>query len=587
MLVKITLKSKNQYPLTGVIIKSESPFEWLKALNALKFNLSNAVYALPGATANSIWGCLAIYNNEINKDQVYNHELCQRVSPLLYIPEMADISPKLSALEIEKLIGIEPHLYHPEIGLVQLSNPVKWNEMIPSPTKKLLIQSITEESVFIPQAIEGYFKQPMSLDEIEEKMTSPVTPEKLESKPLSLVEKMKLKAYKTILGSKGDATKDNSNAEGSTDGAGGKLMDGLFSALSSAFPNAENWMDGMAQDLEDLEKRNQNEVDKLLDLLKNNPEEALKYAIPLDQEGSMRGDGEGLFNMSKMWGDLSIFGTQRGGNGGGGSMTNMDHYVKLNQQYQASAKELLEQGKYEKAAFIYLKLLKDNHKAADALEKGKLYEQAAFIYLKYIKDKKKAAECYEKGLFYNEAIDLYLETKSYEKAGDLLATTNRFEEAKDQYSLLIEEYKSKQQYIKASLVYKYKLLDAEGGQSILLEGWKSMKDPSNCLQNYFNNIADEDECLAQIKYVQEEHTSKLNNLIYVHVLSKQFAKRENISSQIKHIAYEVISENAISHPAIIVELNHFNLDDKEIRYDVSNYQRARRDISNALNKIKR
>lgn len=63
----------------------------------------------------------------------------------------------------------------------------------------------------------------------------------------------------------------------------------------------------MQQDYEDLERRNQKLVDKFLDLLRNNPAEALKYAIPLDENGSVRGGNNSSFTLSRRWFDFLYF----------------------------------------------------------------------------------------------------------------------------------------------------------------------------------------------------------------------------------------------------------------------------------------
>jgi hypothetical protein len=64
------------------------------------------------------------------------------------------------------------------------------------------------------------------------------------------------------------------------------------------------WVNGLQQDFEELERRNQKHLDRLMKLFKNNPLEALKYKIPLDNEGYQEGR-MGQLTLSKRWMDFS------------------------------------------------------------------------------------------------------------------------------------------------------------------------------------------------------------------------------------------------------------------------------------------
>src|ERR1700761_8084029 len=84
-------------------------------------------------------------------------------------------------------------------------------------------------------------------------------------------------------------------------GWGEKIKLGLLKLLfgsSDKIKASENRIiQSLQEKLEDLERRNQSEVEKLMELFKNNPDEALKYAIPLDGEGTTRGGNMARFEM--------------------------------------------------------------------------------------------------------------------------------------------------------------------------------------------------------------------------------------------------------------------------------------------------
>lgn len=114
---------------------------------------------------------------------------------------------------------------------------------------------------------------------------------------------------------------------------------------------------------------------------------------------------------------------------------------------------------YEKAAFIYLKLLKDYHAAASCLKQGKMYEKAAHVDLKFLKNDVASAECFEDGRIYDRAIELYEKSEKFEKAGYLYLELGDRVSADRSFNIVIANYLSKSKYIKASLVSKIKLRD--------------------------------------------------------------------------------------------------------------------------------
>lgn len=94
----------------------------------------------------------------------------------------------------------------------------------------------------------------------------------LDNKPLTLPEQTKL-LYQGLLGKPGT-------------GKPSLLLTGLDKIRGAITNKTDNWIETLQTNRDDLESRNQAQLEKLLDLLKNNPAEALKYAIPLDEGGT-------------------------------------------------------------------------------------------------------------------------------------------------------------------------------------------------------------------------------------------------------------------------------------------------------------
>ena len=70
MKLKIKPYHCNNHPVMGVLVKGENPCDWMMEIQRMKLSLEAiTVYAIPGLTANSVWGCfLALKNNQNELD---------------------------------------------------------------------------------------------------------------------------------------------------------------------------------------------------------------------------------------------------------------------------------------------------------------------------------------------------------------------------------------------------------------------------------------------------------------------------------------------------------------------------------------
>jgi tetratricopeptide (TPR) repeat protein len=307
----------------------------------------------------------------------------------------------------------------------------------------------------------------------------------------------------------------------------------------------------------------------LMEMLRNNPEEALKYAIPLDKDGVSRGGGNdaGSLGLDKLWKDFDLFRNSSGGGGGSGGSIESNLFFKLMEQYRKTAEELIKKGEFKKAAFVYLKLLKNHTLAAQTLEKGFLFAEAAAIYLKFLNNKAKAAECYEKANMIGKAIELYKELENWEKVGDLYKQLNMLEEARKFYDMVIENYVKAAQYVKASLVYRYKIGDSTLSQDLLKRGWLEGKDAYNCLNNYFVNFEDIDLLGKEIAHIFEHEMPAGQISLFLTAIRLEHEKHSALRELTLGLAYEIIS----GHPQLVSELRHFN-EDKQLVKDIMRYR---------------
>lgn len=578
MELRINPHHKNNFPIGGMLIKHRSVKHWLVEIQRMHFSLEHIqIYPIPDTTANSIWGCLVIYSGKIDTHVLGKNELCQRVSSNFFIPEKTTLYPALTDKELEALFVSTKHILHPDFGMVELADVFDVSSFIDLPETNPVVVTVPEQGVFIPGAIQSFQVKSLSPEEVLKNLEENVFPKKesLKEEPLTFVEKVKLGFYK-LLFSKGGIVPVKSNSTVYENQKESKPSDGLFSKLESWLQQSmsnNRWSKKMHQDFEDLEKRNQKQIDKLMDLFKNNPEEALKYAIPLDGEGTGRGGDQSSFDLTKRW--MSFSWMQRDGSNvqsSGGSIDLGDSYYDLQRQYYKAAEDMLAKKDYQKAAFIYLKLLKNYASAAEALESGKYYQEAATIYVKHANNKMKAAECYEHGNMTDEAIQLYKELNENEKVGDLYVTLNKHKDANRYYEKVVDDYKLRNQYVKASLIYKNKIKNTSDAQSLLLDGWRSNRDASNCLNNYFANIPDIKTLKHELYAVYHNDVTEQNSELFLTVIQHEYKKGTELAEPTREIAYEIVAKNIEANPSIVSLLRGFNKDDKQLIKDTMRYK---------------
>ncbi len=559
MEIKLKPNNKNKYPKAGILIKNKSPKFWLQEIEKLGLNLTNTqVYAIPSVIANELYGCYLIFDESIRIKEIGKNNFCQIVENKLIIPEYSDFSPTITSAELQTLFPNNLFLLHPDFGLYELNEKVNFNEIISIPNpEKANIQSPLK-SVFIPNQLYS-LKVESSIDE-------------------------------------------------------------ALKSLENPFDESE-FIEKLPFDMKKILKGNQKEIDKYLAFLEKNPEQALKFAIPLDVTGSSRGGFGGNFlpnennqkaikiflvivalvvlgffvinvmESSNSFVPILIFfllirliiyainnnevktsGGFSSGFSGKSALVDNDRFNKLKDKYNNLAEFYISENQHHKAANIYLNLLKDKFKAAQVLEKGKYFGEAAAIYLKHCNDKPKAANCYENGKMYSQSIEIYKELDQKEKVGDLYLLDNNKPEADKFFKIVADDYIENSQYVKASLIYKKKIKDSQKTQDLLIKGWRNNNDAYNCLNNYFANINQTSNIKKAISGIYKHEVFPENKEIFLQVMKQEFTKNDDLKEFTKNIAYEIIAERITSNPQIVSELMFFNKEDKRISKDVLKYK---------------
>jgi hypothetical protein len=360
-----------------------------------------------------------------------------------------------------------------------------------------------------------------------------------------------------------------------------KLLDGNKDARAAPAPHfgrpkaaqpgrLEKWLAG---NLDALEKKRQNEIERLLRLFNENPAEALKYAIPLGGPYQNRGTTTPSAQLGRRDTRFNL-----GGLGGGQAADEWDigdYQHDLRRQYESAANQELLAGRYAKAAYIYAHLLGDYLAAANALEQGHLFREAATLHKDHLHSPAGAARCLERGGLLLEAAELYAELTQHEKAGDLYSQLAQPALATRHYergTTLLLDHDDRPA---AARLLADKLHAPARAQQVLLEGWASPKQPEVCLTQYFELAAAQAQDLgAQVQAVYRQHTTPAQRVPLLRVLATvadQHATPELLTAS-RDIAYEVISTEAeAGNLAPLPLLRHFVPADRLLAADCSRY----------------
>ncbi|WP_052259453.1 tetratricopeptide repeat protein [Flavobacterium sp. KMS] len=586
MELKLRINTKNTFPKGGIFIKSASAEVWLHEMQNIGLSLDSiAVFPVPSIRANELLGCLLVFNqSNIKITEIGKNNFYQLAANKLFIPENTLITPELTEDEWSNLFSEEYHFLHPEIGLVELKEEVNWVDLLRLPIQKEIEITEPSKTVSIPQFITS-MRVEIDQEKILETIENPPSEEEIIGKmPFDMQKVMKgnqkemdkfmafldknpklALQYAIPLDTLGTSRGDNYGKF--SFGSGGNVFQTGFAKIGDFFDRksgSSNQSHGLTM------------IFRLIFLL------FFLSSIRSCSSGKSSFSAQTFFVCVVVIIIIVLIiallskGTSSGSGSdsasGGSFMVDSQRFSTLQSKYEKLAEEFIEKGEYQKAAHIYLKLLKNYPKAAEVLEKGELYSEAAAIYLKYCKNKQKAAACYEKGHAYKEAIEIYKELNDNEKVGDLYVILKDKKEADKYFNRVIENYKTNFQYIKASLVYKNKIGDVTEAQEILLEGWKTNKDAGKCLNNYFVNIDSAEDLSIAINDVYKNTVIPENAPVFLHLLKHEFTKHEENQGMIKNIAYEIVADRIDKNPDVASELVHFNKNNKLVLKDVMKYK---------------
>jgi len=564
----------------AALIRGSSPDSWLKEINRWNIQPDELnCYAIPRSINSSeAAGLLVIFNDQEKAKRLTLLAPFRCIHEKLFIPANTELLPQLSKEEFQNIFIYDAQLFHPITGLIGFDERDKIN--------------LTELLLFNE-------KKPADWS-----FAHPGIPGKPEFRQINIVQPSSEEIIESIKKNIGKKTLTEIPGKGDDDNAFDKIADffktiffgGIAELLKIsnkffAAPNAsaintsgkknvfqkfEKWVN---TNLEELQRKRDDEIKRLLDLLDKNTNEGLQYAIPLNSPYLNRGQETRSSTLKRNPLNLNF------GNLGGGSRADFwdigDRYNDLRTKYLKAAQKEIEQKDFKKAAYVYAHLLGDFYSAANTLEQGKMFREAAALYKDHLNNKVGAAECLERGGLYIEAIEFYKDLSRDEKVGDLYKTLHEKENAVYYYEKYIAAKLGHADYLDAARVIDEKMDNEQRALETLLAGWENSYMHENCLKKYFEIQlrSDSTDIEQKIKHVYRTRTPKNKNISLLNVLeyiTKKKKKDEIISASLE-IAYEIAhDETERKNTNALFSLKKFLPDDTLLHSDINRYTNALR-----------
>ena len=572
MKLQLQYKANPQHPIKAFLIKGAQPSDWLQTINTWNISIpSIECYLLPTSRGNiQTNGLFVVFKRIVPTVTITpNITTYGQVTDRLYVPVQSALTPAIEDKELQQILLYDKQVFHPAIGLVGFSvtDQINLGDLLLYP------QAVTADW---GKAKAGNTAAP-PLQRIQ--MIQP-PPEKLVdslkdnigSQPLKDIPKNKEQEAQSESGKLLDNLKDNLLKGGL--GMADRLKEALANngVKGGNEPGMIDRFEKWANDqLKALEEKRKKELDRLMDLFDEDPDEALKYAIPLDNAYQPRGTAAPSESLQERSTDFNL--SNIGGGRGADTWAADARYFELRGKYVQAAKAQIEKGEFRKAAYIYAQLLGDFHAAANVLKQGGFYREAAALYKDHLKNNRQAARCLEEGGLLFEAVEIYEDLGKHEKVGDLYTQLEQQEKAALNYYKSVSSYLIFKDHLNAARIFSDKLADTPKAQKVLLDGWKGHRQAEPCLKEYFKQV-EKDALPEQLNALYEPKLPYAKKNIFLNVLLS--LQHENIPTAAQQtsetIAYTIIGEQVqIGNTARLKDLRAFVPEDQLLPSDVNRF----------------
>lgn len=498
MNIELHLKytSAPQRPVAAWLVEGATSAQWLAELVAWRTSLKGArLFVVPtsptdstpcgvlvtGVARSAVAGAAGSF---VASPRVRAYGVVQR---RLYLPVEASWEPQASAVDVEAALpdaddraAATLYLWHPRAGLVSFAPSAalgvadllaaapaateRWDAAVPGVAISARLLSL--DPVHVPSAKEV-------LDEGRDDIGSqPLDADKMPRAPQEPPPGAASSIRRAV---------DKKLAQGVmwfTDKLPGNAPEPTW--INKLRDWAAGRLSGITQSLEASRHR---ELARLMNLLLNDPDQGLKFALPMGG-----GEGRGIATPSNRLGERSVDFSLRGLGGGRPTDTwdvSDELRRQLTERYRELAAREIALGRHRRAAYIFATLLNDVQTAALTLEDGRHFREAAALFEEKLKRPLEAARCLRQGGLRSEAIALYRRLGEHEIVGDLHAELEQFDEARAAWRTAVEEKLKAADPFGAARLLELKLNDADEAYEKLLAAWPHTKQAVICLTEAF------------------------------------------------------------------------------------------------------
>ncbi|HUY90021.1 MAG TPA: hypothetical protein VMV10_14895 [Pirellulales bacterium] len=400
----------------------------------------------------------------------------------MYLPVDADLDPPLDDAELLRLLESDDtvYLWRPQTGLVELaaSRSLAVSDLLLAPAADAQAWDCGVAGVALNARL--FSIEPEATPTVENVLESArddIGSEPLDLKQLPPAANEPLAGIGGVLG------------RGLMLGLAGALY-GLtrlvphMGAVHNWINKFEDWAGAKLNKLaQSLEASRHRELTRLLDLLRSNPDEGLRYALPMGG-----GDHRGLAPPSARLGrrnvDFSLNWFR-----GGGPADFWDLPAQLQQRLLTRYRELAAReialGRHRRAAYIFATLLGDVKSAANTLADGGHWREAAVLYEERLKQPHEAARCLRQGGLWAEAIALYEKLGEHETVGDLYQQLDQRDEAERAWRRAVAACDARFDALAAASLLEHKIGRIDEAWQRLLAAWPRSPQAVSCMTEAF------------------------------------------------------------------------------------------------------
>ncbi len=490
------------------VVPGDGPRQWLDEIAGWEVPLAGArLYVVPQARDDlRPRGVLIVLPAERRPKISPKAQPYACLAGRLYAPVEARVEPEVADAELASLLGSDDRTYvwHPAVGLVAFEpgDALRVEDLLAAPPRREAAWDRAQPGVAVNRRI-------LSIE--------PLSPPTIET----ILEEGR--------GDIGSQPLESDRLPPSPDEPGGGPLASLGQAMQGFLARAARWMaKGLARGRgqgsgaaapgmlsrvaawaerqlarlsEQLLAERFREISRLLHLLETDPDEGLRYALPLAEAGHAP---RGLAPPGSRLGRRNVDFTLRGLGGGPADYWRLpgQYHQRLHAKYRALANRELQLGRYRRAAYIFAQLLGDLPAAASALTSGGHWREAAALYRERLHRPWDAARCLEQGGLWSEAISLYSELGAHEKAGDLYARLDQRENAERAWRLAVHAHDLADNHLEAARLLEEKLNAPGEALGRLDAGWPGSHQAAQCLQQSFRllgRLGRHDETLRRIE----------------------------------------------------------------------------------------